>query len=200
MPRAVDVDARRAELADAAARVIARSGWSGATMRQVAAEAGWTTGALTHYFPDKRALLRFTLEVSLDRRRALRPSRRTLAPVEALRAALVNALPTDGQSTLHWIVTMAFCAQAAGDDELAALQRDAYRDFRDDVAGLAEAAGVAPDAALGEAERLIAIVDGVALQALFDPASWPADRQLRAVDAALAELRGPAVERAGRVR
>ena len=28
------------------------------------------------------------------------------------------------------------------------------------------------------AERLIAVADGIALQALFDPDGWPADRQL----------------------
>ena len=36
-----------------------------------------------------------------------------------------------------------------------------------------------------EAERLIALVDGVALQALFDPDSWPPDRQLRALEVGL---------------
>lgn len=185
MPRAVDVDARRAELADAAARVIARAGWSGATMREVASEAGWTTGALTHYFADKRQLLRFTLEVSLERRRSRRPSRRTLGPAEGLRAALVDALPTDEQTRLHWIVTMAFCAQAAGDPELAELQRDAYRDFRADVARLLVATGADAGLATEQAERLIAVVDGVALQALFDPASWPAERQVAALDTAL---------------
>ena len=38
------------------------------------------------------------------------------------------------------------------------------------------------------AERLIAAVDGVALQALFDPESWPPVRQLDALDEALDQL------------
>ena len=72
MPRIVDVDVRRAELTDATARVIARSGIEAATMREIAAEAGWTTGALTHYFADKRELLLATFQSSLAARRSRR--------------------------------------------------------------------------------------------------------------------------------
>jgi AcrR family transcriptional regulator len=181
------VDERRAELAAAAARVIARSGLSGTTLRQVAAEAGWTTGALTHYFANKRALLRFTLETSLDLRNERRSERDGLPPAEALRQTLLGALPTEDADRLHWVVTIAFCAHAAGDAALAVVQRDAYRSFRNRVATLVERVGaIAPEAAVIEAERLIAAVDGIAIQALFDPESWPTDRQLSALDAALA--------------
>ena len=41
------------------------------------------------------------------------------------------------------------------------------------------------DDAPTEAERLIGLVDGIALQALFDPDAWPPERQLRALDAGL---------------
>jgi AcrR family transcriptional regulator len=188
MPGPVDSDERRAQLGAAAARVIARAGIAGATMREVAAEAGWTTGALTHYFADKRELLTFTLDASLARRRGTRP-RRDLSPREALRAWLLRVLPIDEDARLHWTVTVAFCAQAAGDAELATSQRDAYRDFRANVAVLVERASPARGAAAEhEAERLIALVDGVAIQALFDPESWPPERQIAALDAALATI------------
>lgn len=195
MPRVVDPDERRAALAAAAARVIARDGVVGATMREVAAEAGWTTGALTHYFADKRELLRFTLRASLERRgerRAERPGGDGDVTAR-LRQALEAALPLTEDARLHWVVTVAFCAQAAGDAELAADQRDAYRGYRREVASLlrkaqaqgAVAAGVDPEAT---AERLIAVVDGVALQALFDPETWPPARQLAMLDGAVGPL------------
>jgi len=192
VPRQVDHDERRQELASAAARVIARSGVAGATMREVAAEAGWTTGALTHHFADKRALLLFTLETSLEGRWARRQARRSLDAHAALRATLIDALPTDEASLLHWTVTVAFCAQASGDPELAVTQRDAYREFRSDVTALVTASGRASgDDAVHEAERLIALLDGVALQALFDPATWPPSRQVAVIDEALTPTPSP---------
>ena len=195
MPKVVDIAERRAELGQAAARVIARDGINAATMREVAAEAGWSTGAVTHYFPDKRSLLRFTLEASLESRRGRGARRDGLHPDAALRASLVDSLPITAEARLHWVVTLAFCAQAAGDDELADLQRDAYRIFRDDVEARVRAAGRRTGrTAVVEAERLIAVLDGVSLQALFDPESWPARRQLAAVDAALSAIGGSTVE------
>jgi AcrR family transcriptional regulator len=188
MPRTVDLDERRAALGAAAARVIARSGLGGATLREVAAEAGLTTGALTHYFTDKRELLQFTLEASLEGRRARHTDRRSMTPEEALRDTLVQALPIDPAARLHWIVTVAFCSHAVADPDLAVTQRDAYRAFRTDVCRRVESTRRAgtPDEALAMAERLIALVDGVALQALFDPASWPPERQMAMIDDALA--------------
>ena len=186
MPRFVDVEERRVELTDAAARLIARSGIGAATMRDVAAEAGLSTGSLTHYFADKRELLLCTFQASLSGRRSLRTAR-DLDPAVQLRATLEGALPIDDDRRRHWMVTVAFCAQAAGDDELATAQRDAYREFRDHVTRLVQRCDIAAgEAAISVAERLITQVDGVAIQALFDPESWPADRQLAILEVALA--------------
>lgn len=188
MPKLVDVDQRRNELADAAARVIATKGLDGASLRTVAAEAGWTTGALVHYFANKRELLTFTLQTSLERRRSRHLERRNLSPRDAVRSTLAEALPTTPQTQLHWVVTLAFAAQAVTDPDLAEVQRDAYRQFRETMVGLVEAASPrrrSPEDVAVEAERLIALVDGIALQALFDPASWPTERQEAALDAGL---------------
>ncbi len=184
MPKVVDVDQRRLELAEAAARVIARSGVDGASMRDIAAEAGWTTGTLVHYFADKHALLDFTLRASIERRRTVRSTRSDQSAAEALRATLITALPTNDDTRVHWIVTLALAGAAAGDRRLAETQRDAYRDFRGYVVDLLTRIGDVTDVEI-EAERLIALVDGIALQALFDPASWPADRQRRALEAGI---------------
>lgn len=184
MPKIVDADQRREELAEATARVIARVGVDGASMREIAAEAGWTTGTLVHYFANKHELLDFTLRASIERRSARRSERADLSPADALRATLASALPTDDDTRVHWIVTVALAGAAAGDEMLAATQRDAYRDFRNYLVDLLTAIDptIGDADALGEAERLIGLVDGIALQALFDPTSWPADRQLRALD------------------
>jgi AcrR family transcriptional regulator len=189
MPKVVDIEQRRAQLTEAAARLIARSGLESATMREVAAEAGWTTGALTHYFTDKRELLLTTFQASLGNRRAQRPNDENADPAAQLRASLEGALPLDPARRRHWMVTIAFCSQAAGDAELAATQRAAYREFRDHVASLAARCGLADaQGADACAERLIAVADGIAVQALFDGQGWPARRQRERLDELLAPL------------
>lgn len=199
MPKVVDIEERRAELAAAAAQLIARAGVGAATLRDVAAEAGWTTGALTHYFADKRELLLFTFRASLARRHAAREARPAHSAGEALIQSLEGALPLDDDRRRHWMVSIAFCSQAAGDDELATAQRDAYRDFRSHVAELCALAGwVSPaadtpgavESAVALAERLIAAADGIAVQALFDPASWPPERQIARLHESIDPLLG----------
>jgi len=198
MPRVVDAELRRAELTDAAARVIARSGVDAATLRRIADEAGWTTGVLTHYFADKESLLLATFQASLASRRSRRLDRRLgphFGPADELRASLVGALPIDEDRRRHWLVTLACCTQASGNQALADAQRDAYREYRHHLTELVRELGVpAADPPVDPrdlAERLIAAADGVAIQALFDPASWPAERQLAALEAAMAALSMP---------
>lgn len=93
-------------------------------------------------------------------------------------------MPTDDDTRVHWIVTVALAGAAASDTALAATQREAYRDYRSYLIELLAAMPLIDDEHV-EAERLIGLVDGIALQALFDPESWPAQRQLRALDAGL---------------
>jgi AcrR family transcriptional regulator len=188
MPKIVDGDLRRQELAAAAARLIARGGLEAATMRDIATEAGLTTGSVTHYFADKRELLLFTLTESLQHRRGRRAAVASAGAHAALRAALEGALPVDAERHRHWMVTIAFCALAVGDVEMAQVQRLAYREFRDNVTAQLLECGVAAVGARHEAERLIAVVDGVAVQAIFDPASWPARRQRAMLDEAMSAV------------
>ncbi|NMD23534.1 MAG: TetR/AcrR family transcriptional regulator [Actinobacteria bacterium] len=187
MPKFVDVAERRAQLAAAAARIIGRAGIGAVTLREVAAEAGWTTGALTHYFADKQELLDLTMEASLAaRREKWSVARAMLPPDVVLRQTLLDALPTDDTARLHWTVTLAFVAQAASEPRLAARQREAYQAFVANLAELIEASGgAAGDEAVSAAVRLNTTLNGVCLQALYDPDAWPAERQRAAIEAAL---------------
>lgn len=187
MPKHVDGDERRAQLAAAAARIIGRSGIGAVTLRNVAAECGWTTGALTHYFADKQELLELTMEQSLAaRRERWSTARASLQPGDVLRQTMFEVLPTDETSRLHWTVTFAFVAQAASEPRLAERQREAYRAFVDHLADLLDADGATSEAAHQIAVELTTTLNGVCLQALFDPQAWPAKRQRAAIEAALA--------------
>ncbi len=188
MPKIVDAEARRREIIDATARLIARAGLDAVTMRDVAAEAGWTTGVVTHYFTDKRELLLETYTASLAGRVA-----RRLAddepPLARLRGSLEGALPLDDDRRLHWLVTLACVTQASGDPALADTQQRSYGEFRAFVAELIDAADLAvTQTSATLAESLISLSNGIAIQALLAPDLWPPTRQVDTLDRLLAEV------------
>ena len=84
VPKVVDPEARRREVAEAVFRVVRRHGLEQASLRNVADEAGLAIGSVRHYFADHDDLLRFALEELTDRL-----ERRVLA-----RAAQARSAPT----------------------------------------------------------------------------------------------------------
>lgn len=62
MPKTVDHEQRRRELAEALWRIAGRDGLQAATVRRVAAEAGVSVGLVQHYFTSKDEMLQFALE------------------------------------------------------------------------------------------------------------------------------------------
>jgi len=94
MPAKGDHEARRTDVAEAVWRVLATHGFGGLTMRAVAVELGASTGLLTHYFTNKRELVRYANEIAAERTES-RPLRTADEPgLTALRVALLNVLPT----------------------------------------------------------------------------------------------------------
>lgn len=57
MPKLVDHDVYRKELLDKCFSIFTRKGFSGVTMREIAAEIGVSTGTLYHYFPTKESIM-----------------------------------------------------------------------------------------------------------------------------------------------
>lgn len=192
MPRLVDHSQRRAELTDATAREIARVGLDGVRVRDVARAAGSTSGLLTYYFTDKRELLLATFRDRTEHARRRIADALTHGRGE-LDAMVDVLLPIDDDGVLTWKVWLAFWGAAVGDDVLADEQRHRYEVF---TTGLVHALGA--EAAAGrlrpgldlvhEARRLATVIDGIAVQALFAPAVWPAATQRRVVDEHLATL------------
>ena len=197
MPKIVDHDARRAELAAAVWRLASRDGLEAVTLRGVSAEAGWSTGALHHYFGDKEELLLFAFQTIADRvrRRLAAAARATSEPLELARTLLTVGLPLDAERRAEVRVWFAFLGLALTRPVLARAQRDAYRAWRRRLAKTlheAQRRGEL-DRALDperEAAGLIALVDGLAVQASFEPRALSASRQLELVDERLARLAG----------
>ena len=128
VPKEVDHQARRRELADAACRVIGRHGLAGATLAQVAGESGWSIGSLRYYFPSKDELLAAALW-RVGERIDERIRRRTAGGMSLadLRTAALELLPLDAGRREEARVLLAFLAQAAVVPELAAAADDAAR-------------------------------------------------------------------------
>jgi AcrR family transcriptional regulator len=197
VPKVVDVEARRAQLTQAVAAQIARTGMDGVTLREVARRAGWTTGAVAHYFADKRELLLATYRSRADLIRA-DVAASVAAGLSPLDALIEHSLPLDDERRTNWQVFLAFMGAAIGDPELTAAHEARSRSFHASVGDALQdevAAGRIP-AGLDlahEARRLVALLNGVAVQAVFDPLSWGETEQRLAVAEHLASLtRSPA--------
>ena len=169
MPKLVDHDARRAEIADAVWRVVRREGIEGASVRRVAAEAGCSTGSLRHYFATQSELVAFAMELVVqrvtERVAALRPPG---PPLRRAIAYLEETIPLDDERRAEMQVWLAFTARALVDPALAELRDRAHADLRGLCAGVVRALGVTRDVP-AEAERLHALVDGLAMHAVVDP-------------------------------
>ena len=137
MPKEVDHQARRRELADAACRVIGRHGLAGATLAQVAGESGWSIGSIRYYFPSKDQQLAAALwrvgERIDDRIRRRAAGGMSLA---GLRAAALELLPLDASRGEESRVLLAFLAQAAVVPELAAAADDAAQRLQEPLTAL----------------------------------------------------------------
>jgi AcrR family transcriptional regulator len=182
LPKQVDHDARREELAAALWRLVRREGVEAASIRRVAAEAGWSSGSLRHYFTTQSELLRFAMERVARRVRerldALPPP---ASPREAAEAMLLQFVPMDDERHVEMQVWIAFTTRAFVDPGLRPLRDESHAALRGLCVGLAGALG-ARDAQL-EGERLHALVDGLALHGVLDPETTSPDR-IRAVLAA----------------
>jgi AcrR family transcriptional regulator len=176
MPKVVDHEQRREELAAAVWRLASRDGPDAVTIRGVSAEAGWSTGALHHYFSDKEELLLFAFQTVADRvgRRVATAREESGEPLELARALLAIGLPLDDERRDETRVWFAFLGLALTRPPLARAQRLAYDAWRRLVADALRDARDRGDLEADvdverEAAALVALVDGLAVQASFDP-------------------------------
>src|SRR5215510_10857436 len=97
MPKEVDAKLRRSEFVDAVWRVIRREGLSAATLRRVASEASCTTGALTHYFSNRQALLVQALRAAhfTAGARMMEAARKVDGDLQRLETIVLAASPLD---------------------------------------------------------------------------------------------------------
>lgn len=194
MAKRANHDERRTAVLTATWRVIARCGIEATTIREIAREADCSVGSLSHYFKSKDDILRGALDMAdshvADRVNAISAE---LAPEQALREALTQALPLDEERALELTLDVNFWARALNHPPLRTMQHHDHDRWRAVVIGLVErclAAGVLPPARRAEdvADVLVAFVDGIGLQALVYPELVTAARVEHLLDQQLAAL------------
>jgi AcrR family transcriptional regulator len=182
VPRIVDAEVRRRAVVDALFRVVRREGVEQASLRNVADEAGLAIGSVRHYFDSHDDLLVFALRELEDRVEA-----RLRAGVERIRAAgtaaertpLVEALlgellPLDADRRDESVIWLAFVTAARTRPSLRPSALRLHRGVRmivGKVLGGAAAHDALPaDLDLDvETERLAALLDGLAVNAVLQP-------------------------------
>ncbi|BCW20779.1 HTH-type transcriptional regulator PksA [Arthrobacter sp. NtRootA9] len=144
VPKIVDHDERRLELVDATWRIIARQGLEGATMREIALEAGFANGALKPYFPTKDTLLEFAFSHVFNRtNRRIAEVTAGKAGLDALRAFCLEVLPLDEERVNEARIVIPFWQKAVNDPRKADIHRQSMEEW---VAGLRRCLAEARDA------------------------------------------------------
>ncbi|KQU35970.1 hypothetical protein ASG69_16605 [Rhodococcus sp. Leaf225] len=199
VPKLIDHDQRRRDVADAAWRIIGRDGLLDLSVRNVAEEAGLATASLRRSFPTQDDLRAFCLEHAaervVERLERIDPQ---LSPREYCEASLRELLPLTDESRLEMEVQMSLGALAftnaamrvaydRAHQYLAAGCRRLVNLLAENDTDYASLSDRVPD----EARRLHAFLDGLALHLVHAPhdenRAW-AEAELAAH---LDSLRGP---------
>jgi TetR/AcrR family transcriptional repressor of bet genes len=198
MPKRVDLAVQRRTITNAAIDTIDSAGLDRARLRDVARAARVTTGAVTHYFDSKHAVLEAALEEIVRRTLERQDAARALkapADVAAFIARVCCYLPIDEPGRQEWRVWLAFWGRAIADERLRAVHRRHYAAIVErTIEPLRALRGAGPRPTRAEARRcadaLIAAIDGVGTRATLEPELWPARRQRETLSALLQPMLG----------
>lgn len=179
-------------MAEAVWRVILRDGVEGVSVRNVAEEAGWSTGALRHYFGTKKELLVSSTKLLEERmRRRLEGKRRGDTPRESVRTVLCETMPLDEERRTEGALWLAFAGRSLVDPQVAEEHYLVFGGMRElcrrvvrrmDEGGWL-VSGLDPDV---ETTRLHALMDGLFVHMLVG--RLDEEEMLKVLDAHLEEI------------
>ncbi|MFP3390402.1 TetR/AcrR family transcriptional regulator [Brevibacillus sp. SIMBA_040] len=193
MPKLIDHEKRREQIAEATWRIILERGMEGATVRNIAKEAGLSLGALRHYFATQDELLIYAMTLVKERATARIEKiglQEQFTPKEKIIMLLLELVPTNQEKMAEAEVWFAFTAYFRHKQDVFDAMHDGIYAGLQKVMNYAEHVGLLPknvDKEL-ETEKLYAIVDGLALHALLDPKRLDGERMERILVQHLTEL------------
>ncbi|MDG4859695.1 TetR/AcrR family transcriptional regulator [Streptomyces sp. T-3] len=180
MPKVVDHQARRIQVADAVQQLITEQGLDRVTVARTAEAAGVSVGHVQHYFSTKDEMLLFThervVQKILERVSALEErSRLERLPIrDVVVDGLAEWLPVDPARRSAYRVTLAFVGRTVDNPRLARAHAETGRRIRSMLATAVhngKECGEVPDDSDPEtaALELHSLVEGLALQLGSDP-------------------------------
>lgn len=155
-----------------------RDGVGAASIRAVAAEAGWTHGAVAHYFKRRDDLLLFAYRLAVERELGSAPTEEEQPdPFERLVGLLLRSLPVDEHSALDVRIWLGFMGRVADEPDLARAvlgEHENYHAKIRELTGRCVVESCAPPNLDVEAASESAVVysDGLGIAASLDPSRY----------------------------
>jgi TetR/AcrR family transcriptional regulator, transcriptional repressor of bet genes len=184
MPKIVDHDQRRDEIALVACRVVAEHGFDQTSMVRIAREAGYTTGMLAHYFDSKQDIIIAALRLILRRIE----ERLTGSPAQAaggpdLLMLLTEALPVDEHRRIECAFWTTFWGQVPADKRLKRINSWVHREYlRLFERCLAQCwrdwPRWSPQVREQVLRSVVTFINGLTASAVANPGDWSAARQI----------------------
>ncbi len=193
MPKIVDHEKRRDEIALVACRVVAEGGFDQATIVRIAREAGYTTGMVAHYFDTKQDIIIAALRLMLRRidERLLRNSE---AERPDLLALLTEMLPVDEERYIECAFWIAFWGQVMADKRLKRINSWVHREYQRLFQRCLSRAWPewrrwSEETRDGVLRSVITFINGLTASTVASRSDWPAEKQVAQVRLQIALLR-----------
>jgi AcrR family transcriptional regulator len=194
MPKIVDHDERRIELVQALWRVVERDGSAAISIRHVAAEAGLSKSAVSHYFPTRFSMLAAAVD-ELSRNVYAKVAALDLddGRIETACEAIMATIPDSRARRKQSEVWILLVTEGQTDPDirklLAELDREVARGVSAFLKQLKRSGLVNPSRDIEfETARLHALIDGISLHTLHSPVGMPPKRIRLIVSEHLREL------------
>ncbi len=185
MPKIVDHEKRRKQIAEATWKVILEQGMEGATVRNIAKEAGLSLGALRYYFSTQDEL--FVYAMKLVKENATERINKIAAsespPFEKVMAILLEIVPIDAQTMAEMEVWFAYVFYTRHKEDVFAAKKDEiFKGMKKLLLYLQERQILRSSLDIEiETERLYALIDGLALHALLEPQRMDKERIVKVI-------------------
>jgi AcrR family transcriptional regulator len=193
VPKIVDHDRRREEIAHVTCQVVAEYGFRQATIARIARAAGYTTGMVAHYYDSKQDIILTALQLILKRIEE-RLERRQGEDDADILAVLSEALPLDRQRYNECAFWLAFWGEVPTDKSLRRLNSWVHREYQRLFARCFKTHWPQtmrwPKAVREQALRsVVTFINGLTASAVTSPADWPAAMQVAQLRLQLEMLR-----------